>query len=292
MRHMKKVVAITAALATAAAGANAQRQADSVELLFASASIKPAASPLRETQRGIRLQPRGVLSATAVTLRELIEYAYQQHPFDQPEVIGGPAWIDTARFDVVGRAGKEHWIDADGASRRTWAMLRTLLRERFKLRIEEDRRNRSIYLLKQVASRGQLGPGIRPTRVDCGAIMRGEARPPQGSSGPPCGVKNPPHRLFANAVTMGTLASLLSSYVDRPVVDGTGLPGRFDLQLEAIEITAGADYQPGPSDIALARHTSQTVYIAVRRQLGLKLEPQFTTLPVLVIRQAEYPITD
>ena len=285
-------VRVTVALATAAIGANAQVPADSVELAFASASVKPAASSARVGQGGIRLQRGGVLSARAVTLRELIDYAYQRYPFDEQQVVDGPSWIDTARFDVVARAPQEHWIDADGAPRRTWAMLRRLLAERFKVRVEEEKRNRSIYVLTQARSDGQLGPGIRRTNVDCGAVMRGQARPPAGGWGPPCGMKTPPNRLFANTVTMPTLASMLSWYVDREVVDGTGLAGRFDVQLEAIEIKADPDYRPGPSDIAVARAASQSIYIAVRLQLGMKLEPRFALVPVAVVRHAEYPAPD
>src|SRR5918992_4550975 len=239
-------------------------------IALATASVNPATSA-RQGEGEIRLQPRGVLSARGVTLRELIDYAYQRHPFDERQVIGGPSWIDTARFDVVATARGDHWIDADGAPRRTWSMLRTLLGERFKLRVEEEKRNRSIYVLTHATKDGRLGRGIRQTSVDCGAVMRERARPPAGSWGPPCGMKRPPNRLFANTVTMPTLASMLSLYVDRQVVDGTGLAGRFDVQLEAIEITAAPDYRPGPSDIVVSRAAAQTIYIAVRQQLGLKL---------------------
>jgi uncharacterized protein (TIGR03435 family) len=287
-----RLARLTVALATAAVAANAQVPADSVELAFASASVKPAASSARAGQGGIRLQRGGVLSATAVTLRELLDYAYQRHPFDDRQVIGGPVWLDTARFDVVARAPQDHWIDADGAPRRTWAMLRKLLTERFKLRVEEEKRNRSMYVLTQVTKDGPFGPGIRRTKVDCGAVMRGQARPPAGGWGPPCSMKRPPRRLVANTVTMPTLASLLSWHVDREVVDGTGLAGRFDVQLEATEIKAAPDYRPGPSDLALPRPAAHTIYVAVREHLGLKLEPRFAALAVPVVRHAEYPVPD
>jgi uncharacterized protein (TIGR03435 family) len=289
-KRSRRVILMTVAMATAADSATAQQSADSVRLAFASASVKRASLP--GNPRGIRLQRGGTLSAMGVTLRELIEYAYQRHPFDRREVIGGPAWIDSARFDILARAAGEHWFDADGAPRKTWAMLRTLLTERFKLRVEEEKRDLPVYVLMRAGSAGQLGPMIRGTAVDCGAVMRGQARAPQGSQAPPCGTKTPPGRLFANAVSMPTLASLLSSHVDRPVIDGTGLAGRFDVQLEAGEIKAAPDYQPGPSDLALARTAAPSIFVAVRQQLGLKLERRAASVPVLVVRRAERPVPD
>jgi uncharacterized protein (TIGR03435 family) len=280
------VILISVAMATIAVTATAQQPADSVRPAFASASVKPTGSPVSGGQRGIRLQRRGVLSATAVTLRELIEYAYQRHPFDQREVTGGPAWIDSARFDILATAPNEHWIDPDGAPRKTWAKLRTLLTERFDLRVEEENRQRAVYVMRQARRGGQLGPRIQRTAADCGALMRGQGRASGTRQRPPCGTKTPPGRLVANTVTMPTLASMLSSHVDRPVIDGTGLVGRFDVQLEATEIQAAEDYIPGPSDLAISRPARVPIFVAVREQLGLKLEPQIAVVPVVVVRHA------
>lgn len=53
------------------------------------------------TARGAtRFQPKGGLQATNVTLAELIKFAYQRHFFDEREVIGGPAWVTSERFDL------------------------------------------------------------------------------------------------------------------------------------------------------------------------------------------------
>jgi uncharacterized protein (TIGR03435 family) len=267
-------------------------RADTGRRSFVSASVKPSTSALPPSARGIRLQPRGGFSATAVTLRELIEFAYRRHAHDRRVVTGGPGWIDSARFDIVAKAAGEHVIDADGSPRTTWAMVQALLADRFKLRIHEENRERPVYVLMQARGDGQLGPKLRRTEIDCGAVMRGQGPPMPPSQGPACGMKTPPGRLFANTVTMASLASLISSHLDRVVIDRTGLAGPFDVELEAAEIKAAPDYKPGPSDLALPPAAGPTIFVAVREQLGLKLEPQTATVSVLVIDHAERPVAD
>jgi uncharacterized protein (TIGR03435 family) len=287
----REVVLTAVAISATATTATAQHSGDS--LAFTSASVNATASALSGGSRGrIRLQRDGVFSAMGVTLRELIEYAYQRHPLDRREVTGGPAWIDSARFDIVATAAGEHWIDPDGAPRKTWAMLRTLLSERFRLQVEEDTRDRPVYLLVQASSPGQLGPRLQRSAVDCGALLRQQAQASGRSHGPACSIKTPSGRLFANTVSMPTLATLIASHLDRPVIDGTGLVGRFDVQLEAAEIKAPPGYTPGPSDLALPPAAGPSIFVAVREQLGLKLHAQVALISVLVIRRAERPGPD
>ena len=288
--HLRFVL-VTVATAAAASAATAQLPADSLGLTFATASVRPALALDLEGRRGIRLHPGGVFSATAVTLRELIAFAYQRHPFDKREIVG-PPWLDSARFDIQATVGDEHRIDPDGAARRTWAMLRTLLRSRFRLRIEEETRSQPIYLLTRARADGQLGPRIKSTTVDCGALMRGEAQPSTERDGPPCSMKKPPGRLFANTVIMSTLASMLSEHLDRPVIDSTGVTGRFDVQLEATEILAAPGYRPGPSDLALPPAEQIPIRVAVRKQLGLSLEHRIAAVSVLVVRHAVRTLPD
>jgi len=53
-----------------------------------------------------RLEPGGRVIATNATLRQLIQAAYVRHGFDRREVEGGPAWVESTRFDLVGRRGR------------------------------------------------------------------------------------------------------------------------------------------------------------------------------------------
>jgi uncharacterized protein (TIGR03435 family) len=224
-----------------------------------------------------------------VTLRELVAYAYQRHAFDRREVVGGPAWADTDRFDVVATGAGEPMIDADGAPRRTWELARTLLAERFGLKAHEEPRQRAVYVLTLASADGRLGPGLRRTEADCAAAMKAGPAAVRPGQPPPCSLKTPPGRLFANTITLATFASLLSPHLDRLVVDRTGLTGRFDVELEAAEIKAPPGYQPGPSDVGLPPPAGTPALRAVREQLGLKLDPQTVPVPVLVIDEAHKP---
>lgn len=265
-----------------------ERSRDSARPAFATASVKPSTSGLKGPG-AIRLQPGGGFSASNITVRELVEYAYQRHAFDRREVAAGPAWIDADRFDIVAKAPGEHSIDADASFRETWSMLQVLLADRFKLKLHEENRDRPVYLLMLATSDGTLGAKLRKTDIDCGAVMRGERPTLRPGQGPPCSLKTPPGRLFVNTAGMATIASLISRHVDRMVIDRTGLDGRFDMELEASDIEAAPDYKPGPSDLALPPAAGPSIFVAVREQLGLKLEPQIAAIPVLVIDQIERP---
>ena len=111
------------------------------------ASITPKASGTTASG-GIRFQPKGgELRATDVTLAELIKFAYQRHFFDEREVTGGPAWATSDRFDLLVKVSGGHVFDADGVPRKTLALLKALLVERFKLKVREEYRERPVYAL-------------------------------------------------------------------------------------------------------------------------------------------------
>ena len=108
---------------------------------FEIASITPNTSGTT-TRGAIRFQPKGgELNATNVTLAELVKFAYQRHFFDEREVNGGPAWVTSERFDVLLRVSGGHVFDADGVPRKTLALLKALLVERFQLKVREEYRD-------------------------------------------------------------------------------------------------------------------------------------------------------
>jgi uncharacterized protein (TIGR03435 family) len=282
------VVPTLVAFAIAAPFPGRQSVSGTANTTFETVSVKPNTSG--DTGPGsARLQPGGGFVATNVTLRELVRFAYQRHLFDRRDVSGGPAWVDSERFDVVAKGAREHIVDPDGSFTQTWSALRTVLAERFKLGVREQNENRQAYVLMMASPGGKPGPQLRRSEIDCGALMRGERPALAPGQGPPCGMKTPPGRLFANTVSMRTFAALLSRHLDRPVVDRTGLDGRFDIELEAVEIKAPPDYKPGPSDLALPPAAGTSMTVALREQLGLKLEPHTAPLAIVVIERAERP---
>jgi uncharacterized protein (TIGR03435 family) len=288
---MKKIAGLPLFMATLfvfAAVSTVQNLAWGGPQAFASASI--TRNPAGTGEKGsLTFRPNGRLAGRNVTLEDMVKFAYQRHFFDEREVSGAPVWASVDRFDLVANAGVEHVFDADGFPRQSLVLLQTLLSERFKLQAHEQTRDRPVYALVTANPDTVLGPKLRRSGIDCAAVMRGERPSLLPGQGPPCGFKTPPGRLFANAFTMPVIASLLSRHLDRRVIDRTGLSGGFDLELEASEIKAAADYEPGPSDLTLPPAQGPSIFVAVREQLGLKLEPVVAPVGVIVIRHAERP---
>jgi uncharacterized protein (TIGR03435 family) len=122
---------------------------------------------IRENKSGspegsLRAQPGGRYEWTNTSLKGLIIVAHQRHAFDQREITGGPDWIDSARFDVLAQTGVgTPPVDPDGFPSGLFAMIRTLLEERFQLRVHNEVRERRIYALVIPRRDGQLGAASR-----------------------------------------------------------------------------------------------------------------------------------
>jgi uncharacterized protein (TIGR03435 family) len=257
---------------------------------FETVTIRPVRSS--NGGRGTRRMPGGVFEATNISVRELIEFAYQRHAFDRREVIGGPAWIDSDHFDIVAKAANDPALDADGTPRQTLAMVQALLADHFAMRVHEDKKERDVYALTKASDGAELGPRVHPSDFDCSTLAPGKAPALAPGQHPPCAQKTPPGRLFANTVSMPILASLIARYVDRPVIDATGLAGRFDIELESSDIRAAPDYKPGPSDLALPPAAGPPIFTAVHEQLGLKLEARRALVSVIIIDAIAPPTPD
>jgi len=123
---------------------------------FEVASIKENKSG--ETRWIYDLQPGGRFKATSASLVNLISIAYgNPSPLSGFQVVGGPDWIRTKRFDLVAKA------DGNPAKDRFPLMLRTLLAERFNLRVRSEMRERETFDLVMARIDRRLGPRLRPT---------------------------------------------------------------------------------------------------------------------------------
>ena len=97
--------------------------------------------------------PPGRFTATNIPLKVLITNAYQLSFF---QVVGGPGWVSTDRFDIAAKA-------PDGAPpEQTRAMVRTLLKDRFKLVVHMETRDTPIYALVKARADDRLGPKLTP----------------------------------------------------------------------------------------------------------------------------------
>jgi uncharacterized protein (TIGR03435 family) len=250
---------------------------------FKEATLTPAMAGEGQRTGGVRLEPGGKFGARNANLRQLIDAAYWRHTFDKREVTGGPEWIDSTYFDLAANAGHEHVLDpVDGFPRETQMMLRTLLAERFKLKVRVESQPRPVYLLMHAEAGGALGPQLRKTDRDVLAEIKTVLT--GGKAERPLGVATYPGRTMGT-VTMGSFSSVLSGLLDRPVIDRTGLTGFYEYEVEGVEITHPGPFGPSykPSD------TKESIFAMMPKQLGLKLDKQQGAVDVLVIEHAELP---
>jgi uncharacterized protein (TIGR03435 family) len=201
----------------------------------------------------------------------------------EARIIGGPAWVDTERFDILATA-------PNATADETREMLRALLRERFGLAVHPESRDLPIYVLRLVHADGSLGPHLRRSTTDCtgrgSTVVAGRVQ--CGilvSQGPGSG------SVRGGGATVDNFVRLLGDFLDRPVNDSTGLVGAFDLELQ---FTAERSSTPGaqvPGGLATAASPDDvpSVFTALREQMGLKLDAQRGRADVWVIDAVSRP---
>jgi uncharacterized protein (TIGR03435 family) len=231
--------------------------------VFEVATIKPSKP---ETQ-GKGFQVRGRLFSTINTsLSDLITFAYGLHA---RQIAGGPAWLETAKYDLTAQPDRE----GQPNEKQLKMMLQKLLADRFTLTFHRDKKELSVYAL--VA--GKAGPKLTRSEGDPnglpGLFFRG------------LGV------LPAMNANMADLAGVMQGVVlDRPVVDETGLQGRYDFTLtwtpDESQFGGLGARVPPPADDASA---PPGLFTAIQEQLGLKLESTKAPVEVLVVDRAERP---
>jgi uncharacterized protein (TIGR03435 family) len=245
-----------------------------------------------ETRSRIEVLPSGQFNAINMTLRQIISIVY---PTDggrfrhADQLVGGAGWFDSVRFDIIAKTdarggdSNKPGFTASAADRhaaeRVRLMMKGLLAERFKLRVHQEIRQLPIYELVVIKRTGELGPHITRAATDCMEEWKKQGNPDARSLA--CGSlqRTGPGRVIGQAVEIGPLVANLHDWAGRPVVDRTGLSGRFDFTL---------DWAPdGSTDTNVP-----SIFTALQEQLGLKLEPSRGPVDVLVVDSAERPTPD
>ena len=279
---------ILAALVTVWAPIGARSQAPAPGPAFEVASVKPNKSG--ELVGSIGGRPGGQVVVTNNTLRNIVRNAYQLQNF---QIVGGPEWFDTERFDITAKA-----VDSNPTQQEFQSMVQRLLADRFKLVVHRETRQSPIYALVLARSDGTRGPKLTPSTTDCLALAAAAARgatpppaPPNPNGRPLCGTRTLPGRILAGGVTMDDLARNVSNFAGRMTLNRTGLQGRFDLELEFTpdQLPPEGTLPPGlpkpPVD-------GPSLFTAMQEQLGLKLDSQRGPVDVLVIDAADRPTPD
>jgi uncharacterized protein (TIGR03435 family) len=164
-----------------------------------------------------------------------------------------------------------------------FAMLRTLLVDRFGLKYHVETKDVDAYALVPARGDGKFGPKLVKWEGTCNGKEPPPAQP--NSTGPRCAAFFRPPGLVMRGVTMAVLANMLSAQITnlgRPVVDKTGLSGEFDFDLETT-------FAPLAPNAGAADTAAPSVFVALQEQLGLKLEPTRTGVKVLIVDSAQRP---
>jgi uncharacterized protein (TIGR03435 family) len=196
------------------------------------------------------------------TLRHCIQLAYHMK---ESQVLGGPKWLDSDRYDIDAKAA--------GAARdpALMAMLQTLLAERFQLALHRETKTSPGYALVVLKS-GLKMQAVEPGQSDLSTL--------NGS-------------MTAQKTSLADLAKNLSRRLGAPIDDGTGVTSVFDFKFEipprdsrtapaSGDTPGGEASDPSSYDAALSH--------ALEDQLGLKLEARKVSQEVLVIDRAEKPV--
>jgi bla regulator protein BlaR1 len=263
---------------------------------FEVASVKPNKSG--DGRIFFQMQPGGRFTATNVPVRELIRMAYGIQNF---QLVGGPDWIGSERFDIVAKAESDPPPSPPGGPPGPMLMMvRALLVERFKLAVHNETKDLPIYALVMARADGRLGPQLRASQVDCAALMaaaRGRGgpppAPPRPGERPPCGMFGGFGRIAAGGVSMAQLAMNMSQRVNRVVLDRTGLTGLYEFELEFTpdQMPQGPP-PPGAPPLPPIDPNGPSIFTALQEQLGLKLDAQRGPVEVLVIDGVEQPTPD
>lgn len=216
---------------------------------------------------GIRPAPGGQrYQATNVPINLMIQVAYR---VKADQIIGGPDWLKTDRYDMEAKAEKPSTADE------LHVMLMNLLVDRLQLKFHHETREMAMYALTV----GKDGPKLTPHEA-------------ANASEPWIDQQQPKFlhmKWNATCVPMDYVAYRLATLLDRPVVDLTKLTGSYDFTLEYTrELPPG--FSEGTKINGEDPDTSgPSLFEAVRKQLGLELKAQKGPVDVVVIDHAEKP---
>jgi uncharacterized protein (TIGR03435 family) len=240
------------------------------------ASVKP--NNAADARTFSEYSPGGRLSATAITVRQLLRLAYRVEVY---QLVGAPAWLSVKRYDIAAKVE-----DTPPSSQQ--ALLRALLKDRFKLDVHIETRDLTRFALVLARNDGKLGLQLTKSAFDCVAYRAGPHPPPEPGRTPNCATRIGLGSLSGKAIPMTQLAASLAPLVSRFTVDKTGLEGGFDVELTWTPDAPSNDATTPPDAPADDSH-EPSIFSALQEQLGLKLVSEKGPVDVLVVNHVEEP---
>jgi uncharacterized protein (TIGR03435 family) len=219
-------------------------------------SVKPAQMPCGQNV----MQPTGDGVRMCITVQGLVKYVFRIT--EDSRILNAPEWMKQASYSIDAKVSSEDaaaYAKLSGEPRR--AMLQKLLADRFELKCHRETRELPIYALM----------------IAKGGLKMKEARPEEASSARMRARGRGEIEGIAETID-STLPTFLTQELNRPVVNKTGLTGKYDFILK---------FQPGQSTETDSEGAS--IFTAIQEQLGLKLEPTKGPLEVIIIDHIEKP---
>jgi len=197
---------------------------------------------------GASYSPGGRIVLENVTVRYLIETAWHLH---EHQLVGAPAWIDTAQFDIEAKPETE----AAGMQDVRGRMIQAALTDRFGLVFHRETKELPVHALVIAKNGPILTPGVMDETSGGSSSGRGLVQ--------------------GKGESTQALAEFLSGSLERTVVDKTGLTGVYNFKLK---------WRPDLED-----GDAPSIFTAIQEQLGLKLEPQKGPVELFVIDHVAPP---
>ena len=276
---MKKISVVISLVLLAAFAGFCQTHSAASTSGFEVASIKPSDPGGGGMQIGVT--PGGMFTGKNVTVKALIQQAYEIRDF---QVSGGPAWLDTERYDIAAKGGGtgvsedeiRKWTDEQRGALEAQFRLKVqmLLEDRFQLKVHRDTKELPVYVLIV----GRNGPKITPASGD--DVTRSALKMRRGDAGK--------SEITGTRVPLAKLIQTLSGLVGRTVLDHTGLKGNYDFKIvftPDLELQSGSGDRPDPAPAIGTDGPS--IFTALQEELGLRLEAQKGMVQVLVIDSAK-----
>ena len=253
MQAVRRIVAVFSLSAAAWA------QPTAFEVASIKASPPPTGNPMRAGMSGgPGTTSPGRITCESMPLTTLVQRAYNLKPYQ----VAMPEWMSSARFDIVVK------VPDQATKEQVLMMWQNLLAERFKLAVHRETRDMPIYAL--TVDKG--GPKLTEASPDDPAKPNNPGR--SGYSVSPGSM-----HIYADKMTIANMAATLTTSMDRPVIDQTGLTGQYKINLEFQREDLSANAPEGAA--------GPTIFAAVQEQLGLKLEPRKAAIEMLVVDRAE-----
>jgi len=221
---------------------------------FAVATIRPSSGAVQFEHDGKTETTPGTLRMQDVSVQTCIKWAYGV----QDNQISGPGWINSDKFDITAKA------DDPATEEQMKLMMRTLLTDRFKLSFHHQDKELKAFVLTVAKGGAKVTLAAAP-----------DAKPFR---------QNTANSTIAKSMTIRDFADFISGPLQMPVVDETGLTGKYDFVLDFTH------YLPDAKNMGPDRpDTTSILMAAMEGELGIKMETRKTQVDVMVIDHVEKP---